>query len=168
MLLDSVGIAMGAAVRQQSFPSPEEGVRALMEAAKHNDTASLLQVLGPEAQPFLNTGDAVSDQASRARFVQAYEEAHTLVLVGETQVILQIGNDAWPFPIPLVKDTTRWRFDAKEEGRDPQSEYRTERARRHPGLPGLCRRATRILQEQPTTPCAAPVCGKVYEHAGQT
>jgi Protein of unknown function (DUF2950) len=114
MLLDSVGIAMGAAVRQQSFPSPEEGVRALMEAAKHNDTASLLQVLGPEAQPFLNTGDPVSDQASRARFVQAYEEAHTLVLVGETQVILQIGNDAWPFPIPLVKDTTRWRFDAKE------------------------------------------------------
>src|SRR5262249_17814467 len=79
-----------------------------------NDTASLLQVLGREAQPFLNTGDAVSDQASRARFVQAYEEGHTLVPVGETQVMLQIGNDAWPFPIPLVKDNTRWRFDAKE------------------------------------------------------
>src|SRR5215813_12417003 len=107
VLMGSVGIAIGAAVRQQSFPSPEEGVRALLEAAKNNDTASLLQVLGPEAQPFLNTGDAVSDQASRARFVQAYEEAHTLVPVGETQVMLQIGNDAWPFPIPLVKDNTR-------------------------------------------------------------
>jgi Protein of unknown function (DUF2950) len=114
MLLDSVGIAMGAAVRQQSFPSPEEGVRALMDATKHNDTASLLQVLGPEAQPFINTGDPVSDQASRARFVQAYEEAHMLVPVGETQVILQIGNDAWPFPVPLVKDNTSWRFDSKE------------------------------------------------------
>src|SRR5262249_43382320 len=114
MLLDSVGIAMGAAIRQQSFPSPEEGVRALMDATKHNDTASLLQVLGPKAQPFINTGDPVSDQASRARFVQAYEEAHTLVQVGETQVILQIGDDAWPFPIPLVKDNTSWRFDSKE------------------------------------------------------
>jgi hypothetical protein len=114
VFMGSVGIALGAAARQQSFPSPEEGVRALMDAAQHNDTASLLQVLGPEAQPFINTGDPVSDQASRARFVQAYEEAHTLVQVGDTQVILQIGNDAWPFPIPLVKDNPSWRFDSKE------------------------------------------------------
>ena len=113
VFLGSVGSAMGAAARQQSFPSPEEGVQALLEAAKRNDTTSLLQVLGPEAQPFLNTGDPVSDQASRARFVQAYEEAHTLVSVGETQVILQVGNDAWPFPIPLIKDHTHWRFDTK-------------------------------------------------------
>jgi len=114
MLLGSVGITIGAAARQQSFPSPEEGVRVLMDAAKNNDTASLLQVLGPEAQPFINTGDAVSDQASRARFVQAYEEAHTFVPAGDTKVILQMGNDAWPFPIPLVKDNTSWRFDSKE------------------------------------------------------
>src|SRR5499426_32739 len=107
------GIAIGAAAKQQTFPSPEEGVRALLDAAKNNDTASLLQVLGPEAQAFINTGDLVADQASRARFVQAYEEAHTLVQSGDTKVILQVGKDAWPFPIPLVKDNTSWRFDSK-------------------------------------------------------
>ena len=114
LLLGSVGIALGAAARQQSFPSPEAGVQALLDAAKNNDTPRLLQVLGPEAHPFINTGDAVSDRASRARFVQAYEEAHTLVQAGDTQVILQIGKDTWPFPIPLVKDNTSWRFDSKE------------------------------------------------------
>src|SRR5215813_5356483 len=113
VFMGSVGIALGAAVRQQSFPSPEEGGRALMEAATNNDTARLLQVLGPEAQPFLNTGDAVSDRASRARFVQAYEEAHALVQSGDTKVILQTGKDEWPFPIPLVKSGTSWRFDSK-------------------------------------------------------
>src|SRR5262245_9582351 len=113
MFMSAVGIAIGAAARQKSFPSPEEGVQALMDAAKNNDTTSLLPVLGPEAQSFVSTGDAVSDQASRARFVQAYEEAHTLVQVGDTQVILQIGKDAWPFPIPLVKDNTSWHFDSK-------------------------------------------------------
>src|SRR5262245_65401818 len=92
MFMGSVGIAIGAAARQKSFPSPEEGVQALMDAAKNNDTTSLLQVLGPEAQSFISTGDAVSDQASRARVVQAYEEAHTLVQVGDTQVLLQIGK----------------------------------------------------------------------------
>jgi len=111
--MDSVGLAIGAAARQQSFPSPETGVQALMDAAKSNDTTSLLQVLGPEAQAFINTGDTVSDRVSRERFVQAYDEARTLVPLGDTQVILQIGNDAWPFPIPLVKDNTSWRFDSE-------------------------------------------------------
>jgi hypothetical protein len=113
MGMNAVGIAIGAAARQQTFASPEEGVRALLDAAKNNDTASLLQILGPEAQAFINTGDSVSDRASRARFVQAYEEAHTLVPAGDTQVMLQVGKDTWPFPIPLVKDSTSWRFDSK-------------------------------------------------------
>ena len=113
MFMSAVGIAIGAAAKQQTFPSPEEGVRALIDAAKNNDTASLLQVLGPEAQSFINTGDPVSDRASRTRFVEAYEEAHTLVQSGDTQAILQVGKDAWPFPIPLVKDNTSWRFDSK-------------------------------------------------------
>ena len=111
--MGSVGIAMGATARQQTFPSPEAGVQALMEAAKNNDTKNLLQILGPAAQSVINTGDPVSDQASRARFVQSYEEAHTLVQAGDTKVMLQVGKDEWPFPIPLVKDNTSWRFDSK-------------------------------------------------------
>ena len=114
MSMGSVGIAMGADTSQQSFPSPEAGVRALMEAAKSNDTKTMLKILGPEAQSFINTGDPVADQASRARFVQAYEEAHTLVQSGDTKVILQVGKDEWPFPIPLVKGSTSWHFNAKE------------------------------------------------------
>src|SRR5262245_4784644 len=113
MFMGSVGIAIGAAATQESFPSPEEGVQALMDAAKNNDTKSLLKVLGPEAQSFINTGDPVSDRESRERFVQAYEEAHALVQVGDSQVILQIGKDEWPFPIPLVKNSTSWNLDTK-------------------------------------------------------
>lgn len=32
-------------------------------------------------------------------------------------MVLSIGKDAWPFPVPLVKDAAGWRFDAKA-GRD--------------------------------------------------
>jgi hypothetical protein len=111
--MGAVDIALGAAAKQTSFPSPEAGVQALIEAAKRNDTNTLLQLLGPAAQSFINTGDPVSDRTSRERFVQAYEEAHTLVQAGDTQVMLQVGHDEWPFPIPLVKDRTRWRFDTE-------------------------------------------------------
>jgi hypothetical protein len=112
--MDAVGMAIAAPTSQQSFPSPETGVQALIDAAKHNDTKAMLQIFGPEAQSFINTGDPVSDRASRARFVEAYEEAHALVQSGDTTVILQVGKDAWPFPIPLVKDSTSWRFDSRE------------------------------------------------------
>jgi hypothetical protein len=112
------GMAMGAAAKQTSFPAPEAGVQALIEAAKNNDSKTILQILGPAAQPLINTGDPVADRASRERFLQAYEEAHALVQEGDARVILQVGNDEWPFPIPLVKDSTGWRFDTaagKEE-----------------------------------------------------
>jgi len=112
--MGSVAIVLGAAAIQQTFASPEAGVQALIDAAKNNDTKTMLTILGPEARAYLNTGDAVSDRASLARFVQAYEEAHALVPSGDAKVVLQIGKDEWPFPVPLVKDNTSWRFDSKE------------------------------------------------------
>ena len=113
MSMGSVGIAVGATATAMRFPSPEAGVQALVDAAKRNDIDTMLQIFGPEAESFINTGDPVSDQATRARFVRAYEEAHALVRPGDTKVILQVGKDEWPFPIPLVKDSTSWHYDAE-------------------------------------------------------
>ena len=112
--MGAVRVAMGAAARQKSFPAPEEGVRALIEAAQKNDTTTLLAILGPEAKSFVNTGDPVSDRENRERFLKSYEEAHTLVQSGDTKVVVQIGKDEWPFPIPLIKGSAGWRFDTQE------------------------------------------------------
>ena len=112
--MGAVGIAMGAAARQKSFPTPEEGVQALTEAAQRNDTATLLAILGPEAKSIVSTSDPVSDRENRERFIKSYEEGHTLVPSGDTKVVLQIGKDEWPFPIPLIKDSAGWRFDTQE------------------------------------------------------
>jgi len=112
--MGAVGVAMGAAARQKSFPTPEQGVQALIEAVQRHDQTTLLEILGPEAKSLVSTGDPVSDRASSERFVKAYEEAHTLVQSGDTKVVLQIGKDEWPFPIPLIKDSTGWCFDTQE------------------------------------------------------
>ena len=106
--------AFGAAVKQKTFASAEEGVKALMEAAKKNDTKAMLAILGPEAKSLIESGDQVSDRAAFERFVKSYEEANKLVKSGDTQAILEVGKDAWPFPIPLVKENAGWRFDTHE------------------------------------------------------
>jgi hypothetical protein len=101
-------------VKQKTFSSPEEGVKALMEATKKNDTKAMLAILGPEAKSLIESGDQVSDRAAGERFVKSYEESNKLVKSGDTQAILEVGKDAWPFPIPLVKESAGWRFDTKE------------------------------------------------------
>jgi Protein of unknown function (DUF2950) len=111
----SVQTALAAdAVKQRMFSSPEEGVKALIDASKKNDMKEILQILGPEAKPFLETGDPVSDREARERFVKSYEEANKLVKSGDSKAVLEVGKDEWPLPIPLVKQNGGWRFDTKE------------------------------------------------------
>jgi hypothetical protein len=102
-----------AAVTQKRFASAEDGVQALIAAVKAGDLKAMLDVLGPAARPLITSGDPVVDRHDRERLVQAYEESHSLVMSGETKAVLQVGKDDWPFPIPLVKDQTGWRFDTQ-------------------------------------------------------
>jgi hypothetical protein len=106
--------AFGAAVKQKTFASAEEGVKALMEAVKKSDTNATLAILGPEAKSLIESGDQVSDRAAGERFVKSYEESNKLVKSGDTKAVLEVGKDAWPFPIPLVKESVGWRFDTQE------------------------------------------------------
>jgi hypothetical protein len=115
LALGSAEVALGAvAVKQKTFSSPEEGVKALIDAARKNDVKGILETLGPEAKSIIESGDPVADNAGRERFVKSYDEANKLVKSGETEMVLEVGKDEWPFPIPLVKETNGWRFDTQE------------------------------------------------------
>jgi hypothetical protein len=51
-------------------------------------------------------------------FTVAAAEGWRLVDEGSTRKRLIIGNEGWPFPVPLVRSASRWRFDTatgKEE-----------------------------------------------------
>jgi hypothetical protein len=99
-------------VPQKRFASAEEAVEALVAALRANNTAAMLAVLGSDGRSLVSSGDAVADRRGRETFVKAYDEAHALVAKGEATT-LTIGKDEWPFPIPVVKDGDRWRFDTK-------------------------------------------------------
>ena len=108
--------AAGCAQKQQTYETPEAAVQALMDAAR-SDEKALLGVLGSSAEPLINSGDAVADKNSRDRFVAKYDEAHSLDTSVANVATLEVGEDKYPFPIPLVLDGKRWRFDT-EAGAD--------------------------------------------------
>ena len=105
-----------AATTQRSFPSPEEAVKSLIEALKANDVQALQGIFGPDSEELIESGDPVEDQARRTHFVKLYEQKNSLTQSGAGMEI-SVGNEDWPFPIPLVQKDGQWRFDTAA-GRD--------------------------------------------------
>jgi hypothetical protein len=104
-------------VKQKSFPSAEEAVKALVAALRINDDKELLAIFGKEGKEVISSGDPVADKRGRELFLKKYEEKNSLVSQ-KNGVTLVLGLDEWPFPIPVIKKGQKWSFDTangKEE-----------------------------------------------------
>jgi hypothetical protein len=107
----SSAAATAAPVTQKTFPTAEAAVDAFVAALRTNDSAALTEIFGPDSEDLVSSGDPVADSNGRARFVAAYDAAHELVPGDDGSVVLEVGEDAWPSPIPLVQNDGKWRFD---------------------------------------------------------
>jgi hypothetical protein len=96
---------------QTTFKSPQDAVDAIVTAIKADKTDALVSILGPEGQKLASSGDPVADEAARTRFATAYDEGHELKQEGDARVVLIVGKEDFPFPIPLVAKEGAWSFD---------------------------------------------------------
>src|SRR5579862_3959291 len=63
----------------KAFPSADAAARALVKAAKTDDTAALIEILGPSAKSIVTTRDSVADRNSRKAFTERAAEKMRLV-----------------------------------------------------------------------------------------
>jgi len=94
------------------FATPEEAARALIEFVKTNDLNGLVALFGAPGQDLVDTSDAASGRRNRELFAAAVAEGWRLGDIGPGRKELVLGNEAWPFPVPLVKSPKGWSFDA--------------------------------------------------------
>jgi hypothetical protein len=115
LMLGAFGVAtaLAAPIKQRTFATADDAVKALIEAVKSGDRAAILSVVGPEAESALLSGDKVADRAAADRFIARFGTKHAIVASGENRATLTIDADDWPFAYPLVKTANGWRFDAK-------------------------------------------------------
>jgi hypothetical protein len=99
-----------AAAGQKSFESLDDAVKALVAAFRAEDRKAIVEILGPKGVPIVWSGDNVADRAGFQRFVAAYDRKHRLE-GGGGKVVLYVGDDDYPLPIPLVPDGPRWFWD---------------------------------------------------------
>lgn len=97
----------------KSFAKPEDAAAALYAAAKRDDDAEMLAILGPNAKEIVHwSEDANERREHRAEFVQEYERMHRLMREPDQTIALYVGAENWPLPIPIVKYKGAWYFDA--------------------------------------------------------
>ena len=105
------GINARAADSQDVFKTPQEAAAALAAAAESNDAKAAMEILGPNSRAVIESGDAVADKDSAQNFARAYEQMHRLAYGEKGEVILYLGAQNWPFPIPIVEQKGGWIFD---------------------------------------------------------
>jgi hypothetical protein len=101
-----------ADVKQQVFSSPEDAKNALINAAKTKDQTALGAMFGPEYVT-LRSGDEVQENKELERFAAALDKSALVQKNGDARATLSIGEDNWPFPVPLVLQNGQWSFDTK-------------------------------------------------------
>ncbi|HXY48688.1 MAG TPA: DUF2950 domain-containing protein [Terriglobales bacterium] len=110
--------ARAQAQGQKTFASSQEAVDAFINAARDGDSAELQAILGPGSEQMISSGDEVADKNTRDKFVADYQAKHSLVESGPHRLILNVGKQDWPVPIPLIEANGKWYWDGaagKEE-----------------------------------------------------
>lgn len=100
----------GCNTAQQTFESPQAAVSALEQAVASGDRAEMRSVLGPRTDE-LKSGNAEQDRADFVAFASKLKEQSRIENVNDDQALVLVGQEAWPFPVPLVRADGKWRFD---------------------------------------------------------
>lgn len=95
-----------------TFASAADATHALVQAVQARDERGLENVLGT-GPDVTSSGDASADALERDQFLRKFQEMHRLAQEPNGMVVLYVGAENWPFPIPLASRAGRWFFDSK-------------------------------------------------------
>jgi hypothetical protein len=115
-LLMASSLAAASAVGPKTFDSSKEAVDAMVQAAASDDTAAMLEILGPDGKSIVSSGEPAQDKKDRATFVEHAREKTVITVdpFDPHRATFAIGNDEWPAAVPLVEKNGKWSFSAKE------------------------------------------------------
>jgi hypothetical protein len=103
-------------ISPQTFSTPKGAMQAVIRACEKNDTGALLKIFGPGGKDIVESGDPAEDSSARAEFLKRTREGFKLIqdTTNPDKMMVSIGTQDWPFPVPLVRKGSRWHFDSSE------------------------------------------------------
>jgi hypothetical protein len=107
-----------ASAGARGFDTPQQAADALVDAAEGFDVAALTQIFGPEGHDIVLSGEFAQDRKHATSFAAQARRKKSVSIdprIGNRAFLL-VGDEDWPFPVPLVKRGEKWHFDS-EAGR---------------------------------------------------
>lgn len=100
----------------RAFETPQQAADALIKASDPYDMAALMSIFGPEGKSFVSSADPVRDKSLATQFAAEAREKTEVELdpQNKARAIVSVGNEDWPFPVPIVKKQSKWYFDSKQ------------------------------------------------------
>jgi hypothetical protein len=105
-----VASSSAAADVPKTFANPEEAVAALASAVKSENGDALRAIFGSAAEDIENA-DRVQATNEFKAFSAALGQTNYLDRESADKYVLEVGENSWPFPIPIVRREGRWLFD---------------------------------------------------------
>src|SRR5215470_4082298 len=104
-----------SAAGPRPFDTPQQAAAALVDAAEKFDVPVLEKIFGPGGYNVVLTGELPQDRQRAADFAAEAREKQTVSVEPKTgtRAFVVVGNENWPFPVPIVKRGEKWYFDAK-------------------------------------------------------
>ena len=100
---------------QKTFGTPKQAADALIQAAEGFDVPALKEILGPDGDDLVSSGDPVRDKNIAVAFAAEAHERNSITAdpKNANRAVLVTGNEEWPLPIPIVKRNGSWVFDTR-------------------------------------------------------
>lgn len=107
--------ATASGVAAKGFSTLQQAADAVVDAAAKFDVDALEQIFGSAGKDIVLTGEVAQDRQKAADFAAKAGEKKSVSVDpnNKSRATLVVGNDDWPFPVPIVKRGGQWYFDAK-------------------------------------------------------
>ena len=101
--------------KAKSFATAEAAANALIDAAEKFDEYTLVEILGPESYDIIHTGEPARDREVAKEFAAQARAKNRVAMQAKNsrRAFLSVGEEDWPFPVPLVKGPSGWSFDSR-------------------------------------------------------
>ena len=99
----------------RTFDTPQQAANALVDAAEKFDVGVLMEIFGFAGEDIVLTGEFVQDRQRATDFAAEAREKKSVSVDPKSgrRAFLLVGNEDWPFPVPIVKTGNKWSFDAQ-------------------------------------------------------
>ncbi len=95
------------------YETPQAALETFMAAVGKDDADAAINAIDPAARDLVKSEDPAATADAMKDLLALYKEGYRFAPEDDSRVTILLGEDAWPFPVPLLKGTSGWFFDTE-------------------------------------------------------